>query len=72
MNLQHTVTAPAALRYTVCDPQGRPLQATRGDSPTQSQELFACQFGIPWLLAEEDGYEVFEVADAPFASSSLH
>lgn len=72
MNLQHAQTATDTLRYAVCDPHGRPLQATFGVSPTQSQELFARQFDIPWRRAEADGYEVYEVAAPQPTPSSLH
>ncbi len=69
MHLQHAQAALPATRYAVCDPQGRPLHATFGSSPTQSQELFSRQFDVPWRMAEEDGYEVFEVSSN--ASPSL-
>lgn len=72
MNLQHAQTAPDTPRYAVCDPQGRPMQATFGVSPTHSQDLFARQFDIPWRRAKAEGYEVYEALASRPTPSSPH
>lgn len=46
--------------FVVCDPNGRVLQATRGDCAVQSQIEFMEKYHLSWAQAEAQGYEVYE------------
>ena len=57
-------TQQTALSYAVCDPQGRILHATQGTTPEKALENFDRQFDIPWRLAENRGFEVYEMTSS--------
>ncbi len=72
MYLQPSTATPVASCFAVCDPEGRPLAATYGDSQKQSCDLFSHRFALSWQEAQLRGYEVFEMGGKPPLAQPLH
>ena len=52
---------PASAFSVICDPQGRLLTTTQSQSAQASRDQFCRQFDMPWHIAEQNGYDVYEL-----------